>query len=206
MQAQPRRRSSQRGSSLLEFALTMILLTPILLSVVTIGFNTSRAIQVTQVTRDAGSMYARYVDFSLTDNKEVLVRLAQGLGMTLNAGSGVIYLSKVTYISEDDCTAAGLNASTCTNMNRYIIRNRISVGNVAFRSSGVGTPGATSLNGSGDAINPLTDSTLQANTFSSILTLESGQYAYVAESFFQGLAWTVPSTGVGNVLTTRWIF
>jgi len=200
------KRKRQRGSAIVEFALVAVFLTPILVSMITVGFNTSRAIQVTQVTRDAASMYARFVDFSIQDNQEILVRLTQGMGMTLTGGNGVIILSKVTYIADADCTAGGKTGADCTNRNKYVIRNRIVVGNKSYHASNLGTPSNTSLASNGDALNILTDATLQSNNFSTLLTLGTGEYAFVAESFFDGIAWTVPSTGLGNQLAARWIF
>ena len=191
---------------MIEFALVSVFLVPILLSTVSLGLNLSRTIQVTQVIRDAAHMYARFVDFSLAGNQNLLVRLATGLGMTTTGGNGVIILSKVTYLAAADCTSAGFNSSTCTNMNQYVVMNRVVVGNPSFHASAFGTPGGSSLNSSGDAVSPFTDTSLRATGFSNVLTLTSGQFAFVAEGFFNGISWGVPGSSVGNLISARSLF
>lgn len=200
------RRLRQRGNSLLEFALVTVFLIPILVSTISIGFNTARAIQVTQVVRDAAHMYARFVDFSLTANQQLLVRLATGLGMTQTGGNGVLILSKITYIADSDCTGGGLTTAQCTNRNQYVVMNRIVVGNPSFHASAFGTPLSNSLDSKGDTIDYLRDTSVRAPNFGSTLVLNSGEFAFVAEGFFKGSSWTVPSTGVGNDINARWIF
>lgn len=206
MKCQTLNRRRHRGSVLVEFAIVSIFLIPILLSMITIGLNTSRAIQVNQVARDAASMYARNVDFSVTANKNILIELTSGLGVTATGGQGTIVLSKVTYLSAADCTAGGYDTGSCTNMDRYIIRNRIVIGNPDFHASSIGTPGPTSLQSNGDAIDIYTDASLQSNNFSTNLALSPGEYAFVVETFFKGLAWTVPSSGVGTLLSARYYY
>ena len=201
-----RRRQSRRGNALIEFALVSVFLAPLLLSTVSLGLNLSRTIQVTQVVRDAASMYSRFVDFSLSGNKDMLVRLATGLGMTASGGNGVVILSKVTYIASNDCTAAGYNSSTCTNMNQYVVMNRVVVGNTSFHASAFGTPGGSSLDTNGDALLPFTDTSLRATGFSNVVTLSSGEYAFVSEGFFTGISWTVSGQNVGNQIASRAIF
>jgi hypothetical protein len=198
------KRKSQGGSSLLDFALVSVFLVPIMMATISVGFNTSRAIQVTTVTRDAANMYARWVDFSLAANQNLLVRLAAGLDMTATGGNGVIILSKVTYIADTDCTGAGLTTAQCTNMNQYVIINRIVVGNASFKTSSFGTPGNISSNG--DVVNYLTDTSARATNFGNVLNLSSGQFAFMAEGFFKGLSWSVPGSNLGNMISRRYIF
>ena len=198
------RRRARGGNAILEFALVSVVLTPLLLGTVTLGLNLSRTIQVTQVIRDAGHMYARSVDFSLASNKQLLVRLAQGLGMTTSAGSGVVVLSKVTFIADTDCTGAGLTLAQCTNRNQHVIMNRLVIGNQSFHSSAFGTP--TSMAGNGDITDYLTNTTTRATNFSSTLTLQSGQFAFVAEGYFTGISWGIPGYNIGNAMNARAIF
>src|SRR5207248_9682154 len=54
-----RRRKRQSGTEFIEFALSSLLLFPLMMGVVIIGLNLGRSIQVAQVCRDAGSMYVR---------------------------------------------------------------------------------------------------------------------------------------------------
>ena len=62
-------RKRQKGSMLVEFVLVMALvMVPLLLGTMVVGFNLIRSIQVNQINRDAGHMYARGVDFSSDTN------------------------------------------------------------------------------------------------------------------------------------------
>lgn len=200
------KRKAQGGNAMIEFALVSVFLTPLLLGTVSLGLNLSRTIQVTQVVRDAGHMYARWVDFSLSGNKQMLVRLAQGLGMTEAGGTGVVILSKVTYIADADCTGAGLTTAQCTNRNQYVIMNRIVIGNPAFHSSSLGTPASGGMDASGNITDYLRDTSARATNFGNILVLQSGQFAFVAEGFFNGISWGVPLYNVGNQMNARSIF
>lgn len=199
-------KNGQGGSSLVDFAMVSLFLVPILMATISFGFNTSRAIQVTTVTRDAANMYARWVDFSLGPNKNLLVRLAAGLGMTATGGDGVIIFSKVTYIVDTDCTGAGLTLAQCTNINQYVILNRITVGNASYKSSALGTPSSSLIGTNGDVSNYLKDTSARATNFGSILTLTSGKFAFVAEGFFKGISWSVPGSNLGNMIYRRYIF
>ncbi len=200
------KRRRQAGNAMIEFALVSVFLTPVLLGTVSLGLNLSRTIQVTQVVRDAGHMYARYVDFSLTGNQQLLVRIAQGLGMTQTGGTGVVILSKVTYIGDADCTGAGLTLAQCTNRGQYVIMNRIVIGNSAFRSSPLGTPSSGGMQANGDIIDIYRDTSARAANFGNILVLQSGQFAFVAEGFFNGISWGLPGYNVGNQMNARSIF
>ncbi len=198
------KRRPQRGNAILEFAIVSVFLTPLLLGAVSLGLNLSRTIQVAQVVRSAGNLYARWVDFSLPSNRQLLVRLAQGLGMTETGGNGVVILSKVTYIADADCTGAGLTLAQCINRNQYVIMNRLVIGNESFHSSAIGAP--SGMASDGDISDYLTNSSTRATNFGNILTLQSGQFAFVAEGFFNGISWGVSSYNVGNQMSARSIF
>ncbi|HSW49962.1 MAG TPA: TadE/TadG family type IV pilus assembly protein, partial [Bryobacteraceae bacterium] len=108
-----KRRRRQRGTELIEFALVATFLLPLLFGTVVMGLNLNRSIQVTQVSRDAGHMYSRSVDFSDPANQAIIVRLAQGLGIQAAGGGGVVILSTVTYIGTAQCAAGGLSSGAC---------------------------------------------------------------------------------------------
>lgn len=188
----------------MEFAAVSVFLVPLLLGVVSFGLNLSRTLQVTQAIRDVGHMYCRWIDFSLVPNQDIAVRLTQGLGMTRTGGSGVLILSKVTYIVQADCDAKGLTAAQCTNVNQYVVANRIVIGNASFHSSAFGTP--TALEANGDVKDYMKDSMARATNFGTTLVLKSGEWAYVSEGFFNGISWAVPGYNVGNAINGRSIF
>jgi len=190
MRRPSQRRKRQGGNELIEFALVATFLLPLLFGTVVIGLNLSRSVQVTQVSRDAGHMYSRGVDFSDAANQRVIERLAQGLNIRVGGGSGVVILSTVTFIGEAQCTAAGLSTVSCTNLNYPVITNRIVIGNASARASAFGTPSSSLIASDGDVANYITESSARANGFNAVLALQPGELAYVAEVY-------VPSSDFG---------
>ena len=73
---QPRRAHLRRGSSAIEFAFSSLILLPLLIGGLSVGFNLVRATQVSQFTRDAGHLYAYGVDFTQAAAQQMLVDLA----------------------------------------------------------------------------------------------------------------------------------
>ncbi len=183
-----RRHRSERGTAVIEFAFCFALFwIPLFLGSIVIGFNLIRAVQVTQVCRDAGHMYAGGIDFSQTTYQNLLVSLGIGLNMTSTGGNGVVILSTVTYIDSSACTAGGYTADTthCPNLNKDVFTRRIVVGNSSLHTSTLGTPNSAEMDSSGNlsVSGYLTDTTNQVANFSSIIPLTSGQFAYVSEMF-----------------------
>jgi hypothetical protein len=183
-----RRRTRGKGSALVEFVMaTGFFIVPLLVGIMVIGQNLILANLVTLVCRDAAHMYAYGVDFSQTGNQNLLIQVAQGINMTTTGGNGVVILSTVTYVASTDCTAAGYQANTtsCPNMNQTVFIRRIVIGNSSLTSSAYGTPNSSILNSDGtiSTANYLTDPSAQAANFSSLITLASGQYAYMAEMY-----------------------
>jgi hypothetical protein len=194
-----KRRRGQKGTEIVEFALVMLFLIPILYGTFVVGLNLRRSIQVTQVSRDAGHMYARSVDFSDSANQNLIVRLAQGLNITATGGSGVVILSTIEFIGQAQCTAAGLSSSGCTNLNQPVITQRIVIGNSGAHASAFGSPTANLIGSDGNVANYMTDTSAVAQGFSSVLTLTAGQIAYVSEVYVPSTNYAMPgyqSTGV----------
>jgi hypothetical protein len=182
----------QRGSALVEFVLAFgLLFVPLFLGIIAIGLSLVRANQVTEVCRDAGHMYAYGVDMSQTTSQTlVATQLAQGLGMTTTGGTGVIYLSTITYIDAAACTTNGLagDSSHCPNINQMVVVKRITIGNSSVQSSGLAMPSASIITSSGNigSADYLTNSSCRAPNFSNVIPMTvSGQYAYVSEMFIQ---------------------
>ncbi len=132
-------------------------------------------------------MNVRGVDFSRDGNKDVLDRLSQGLGMTRNGGDGVIMLSKVTWISQQTCN--DLSLFPC-NGDRHVVTQRIVIGNQSLRTSALGTPNAGLLDSKGLVRDYMIEVSAVA-TFP-MMTLQEGQYAYVAETHFVGFMGGAP--------------
>lgn len=193
------RKSTQSGHAIMEFGLVAMPLVFFMLGVTVVGFNLGRAVQVAQVSRDATSMFVRGIDFSLTGNQAVLIRLGQKLGMAAGSGTGVIILSKVTWVSDLDCEAI----PNC-NARQHVVVQRIVIGNSALRASALGTPDSNLLDAKGQVLNYKTEP-------SAIITLPDiqllqNEYAYVAETYFSSPDLSFPgfATNTGNY--TRSIF
>jgi Flp pilus assembly protein TadG len=187
-----RRARRQGGNNLLEFALLSLFLVPAFFGTVSTGLALGKAVQTSQVTRDAGHMYVRQVNFSVQQNKDLIVRLANGMGMTSTGGNGVVILTQVLMIGDAECAAAGLNDSTCTNKNWPVITQRIVIGNSSLYNSTIGSP-ASSLIQSDGSITPTNylkqfscrASTLSQGTNVGLLTLQPSERTYVSEGFFR---------------------
>jgi Flp pilus assembly protein TadG len=199
----------RKGNSVIEFALVSVFIVPLMMGTVNVGMSLGRSIQVTQVSRDAGHMFVRQVDFSQTGNKQIIVRLSAGLGMTANGGNGVVILSRVMYVGEPECVAAGFTVATCPNYDMPVFTQRIVIGNVSKRASDFGTPAANILNGDGSIspANYLTNPTARLNNFNGLLQLQAGELAYVSEAFFDAPEWSFPQTAFENTgVYSRTIF
>lgn len=183
--SQSRSDGKENGMALIEFVFSGLFWIPLLLGTIILGLNLIRAIQVTQVCRDAGHMFSEGIDFSQTANQSLLIDLAQGLNMTATGGNGVIILSEVKYVTSTDCTAAGLQANTtsCPNMNQIVFTLRLVIGNSSLHASNFGTPNAGDMNSDG-SIDPsvyLTDPSTVATGLSNLISLSSGQTSYMSE-------------------------
>jgi hypothetical protein len=138
---------SRRGVAIIEFALSMLVMVPLLLGTGVIGINMIRNLQTVQLARDAGHMYARGLDFSQPGNVTVLGNLGADLGLSATAGRGsaVVILSALTYVDANLCAAVGAvdahgPTTACTNYGRWVFTQRIAIGNRAVRSSNFGRP------------------------------------------------------------------
>lgn len=195
------RRRSRRGNAILELGLMAMPITVMLMGTVVVGLNLGRSIQGAQVNRDAGSMYVRGIDFSADFNKDLLVRLAQGLGVTRTGGTGVIYFSKVTWIPASKCTALGL--SNC-NADKHVMTQRLTIGNTTSRASTLGTPANGLVDSKGLLTNYMTNGT--AIVYFPWMQLAENEYAYVAESYFASPDFDLPGFREGSGVYTLSIY
>jgi hypothetical protein len=190
----PSRRNRQRGSIYVEFVLVATFwFIPLVLGLLSVGFTLTRALQVAQLTRDVGRMYVRGVDFSLQANQDLvtgsasrpnLPPMARGLGMQGNggnatggtSGNGVLVLTTLTRIS---------NTCGCNNAGHIVLSRRIVIGNNTLFTSSFGTPSAGLINSAtGSVSNYSSDVSARADGFSSVVNLDTGELAFVAESKF----------------------
>ncbi|MBI4892042.1 MAG: hypothetical protein HY821_15560 [Acidobacteria bacterium] len=202
------RRRKQRGNTLLEFGLCLVLLVPLYMSMVIMGMDLKRVMQTNQIARDTGHMFARWVDFSQTGNQNLVVRLASGLQMTRTSGGGVVILSKLMRIGTQQCTDGGVSTAQCTNLNKTVVTQRIVIGNKLLKTSKIATPSdaIVTSNGTLTAANYLKNSTAVATNFESILTLGDGELAFVTEAWFESPVRDFPTLNNRGPVYARSIF
>ena len=149
------RQKPRRGGAYVEFALSLLVLIPLLLGVAGLGISMLRQMQPVQVARDAGHMFARNTDFTLQGNQQILSTIAGPLGLTAGsgalgtagAGNAVVILSMIQYVDASLCAQDGLAANTasCPNYQQWVFTKQIVVGNRTLDVSNLGTPPSTIL-------------------------------------------------------------
>jgi hypothetical protein len=184
-------KKSERGNSLIEFGLVAPFWIAVFFGTIAVGVNLTRSIQVVQISRDLGHMYAKGADFSSPSITNLLTgggsppstSLVQGMDLS-SSGNAVIILSQVrhVYSTDSDCTSG-----TCANAGSDVFMNRITIGNTSLRSSFLGDPGSSDLDAQGNAKNPTTlttDKTNQNALFASTYTKPGGgAVAFVVEIY-----------------------
>jgi hypothetical protein len=221
------RRNLQRGVAYVEFALALLVLSPLLLGVVGLGLSMHRQLQTVQLARDAGHMFARSIDFTLLGNQQILSAVAGSLSLTATApsisgtagaGSAVVILSTVRYVDVSACSLAGKvdsngNPSGCTNYQKWVFAERLVIGNSTLRTSNLGTPSSTIVTSNGTIL--ITDQVTNTTDVASITGfnpwnvtsgtgLPSGQSVYVAEA--TGLGFRMPPFSTGTNTYARIYF
>jgi len=138
---------------MLEFSLIMLVLVPLLLGSIGFGLNMLRSLEVIQLARDAGHMFARGSDFSQPGTKTILTTLGDDVGLTTNAATSnaVVVLSAVTYIDKAMCAADGKvdahgEPLGCNNYAKWAFTKRLVIGNTSLRTSNLGSPLQTGPN------------------------------------------------------------
>lgn len=197
------KRRRRRGNTVVEFGLVAIFLVPLFLGTINLGLNLGYNLQVSQIARDAGHMYVRDLDFSLDASKEIVVRMAAGMGMTRTGGKGMVILTKILYIGADQCLAGGFGQGSCPNLGRAVIVQRHTVGNPALKPSTIGAPPggmvltATDPNTglkAGDILpaNYLTQSSLVSPAAEALLPgMLAGETAFIVEAYFKTPDWSL---------------
>lgn len=184
-------RRKEKGTAVVEFALSAPLLVLAFLGTTGLGITLGRSIHAVQYCRDLAHMYADGIDFSVTANKDLAVRLSQMPGMTTTGGNAVVIFSKIITVYAADCTAASV--SPCTNLGQAVVTQRVTVGNTALRSSDFNTPAAIILDPQG-FISPAvylsnSNPTVRATAFTPLLTAagmtqQRGDETWVTETYF----------------------
>ena len=181
------RANSQRGNAILEFAVAAPLLMGMLFGVFTTGMAISKSQQVATLAHEAGSMFVRFVDFSVPGNQQMLLRQANNLDLRTDGGKGVIVLSQLKKISDADCRSAGFDPRNCPNLGYPVVVKRQFIGNRSLFLSPYGSPQSELFEQSGAilAAHYLFDPSCRAEQFESVLPLSGGEIAYVSEAYFR---------------------
>jgi hypothetical protein len=222
--ATARRRRTQSGQEIVEFALVAALLVPIFIASFIVGMNLIRSIQCNQICRDLADMYIHGGDFSTYPLQQEAQKLSQGLNLqvgssysgyqqanTANGGSGLVTVTQVMWVggpTSASCVAVG--AGNCNNQNSFVYTQQIQFGNGSLSNANTVTMGpcpSAVLNTSGIVQNSITDSRAQlAGSYQTNLQalwqinngtqtpLTDGQITYVVETYFQS-----PNLSVGSL-------
>ena len=230
-----RRRRTESGQEMVEFALVAVLLVPMLIGAFVVGMNLIRSIQCNQVCRDLANMYIHGGDYSTYPLQQEAQRLAQGLNLQIgasfagnqqsniaNAGNGLVTVTQIMWIggtTSANCVA--VLPAVCTNANSFVYTQQIQFGNGTLATSttvSLGTCPPTIMNTSGIVQNYVTNAlaeiTGSAQTSLQALwqvnngtttALTDGQVAYVVETYFQSPDLSVGSLS-GNGVYARYFF
>lgn len=131
-----RRKHSEHGNTFIEFAVTFPVVLALFMGVFILGIGMVKAIQANQVDRNAGILFMKGLDMSQSGNQDILVRTAAGMNMTRTGGNGLIILSELLYVGDNECTAGGLAPGSCPNWDQYVVTKRIYIGNQALNNGG----------------------------------------------------------------------
>jgi Flp pilus assembly protein TadG len=126
---------TQSGVAAIEFSLSSLLWLPLMLGTLFYGAELIRDLQAVQLARDIASMYARNVDFSQTANKSYVARLGRELNLQVTGGSGVVILTTIQYISQNECNVLHGTGITCTNLLHWVVTQRNTIGDTSLRLS-----------------------------------------------------------------------
>ena len=181
------RSKQSRGTLIPLYALGAIFFVPLAIGVFLVNSSASRNDHANQVSRDVASMYAQGLDFSIASNQEIALKVADGLGMDINGGKGVLILSKIRVVHASDCATG---PGHCANEGYAVITQRYVLGNQTLRSSSFGTPAHIDP-GTGNVRDWTNDVTARAEDFPP--NLKAGESTYAAECY---LASQEPRGGV----------
>lgn len=186
------REKRDRGSVLIEFALSSLVWMPLLLGTWLFGSTLIQAIQVAQLSRDSGHMFARGVDFTNAQNAALLARLSTVLTNSSGAYQGAIVLSEIEYITTTDCAAAGM--TVCPNNGKYVFTKLFMFGNASYAQTKLGNPGLNWIQ-NGTDIQPttyLSNALLVAGNFAQYFPTTTIPLAYASEVTLEApsIGWT----------------
>lgn len=171
-------RYGETGNAMVEFGLTFPILVLLLLGVVTGGLVLDRYMTVLQLGRTGASMFSRGVNFNSSQNKQLFLIGARGLGIQENSGDGVVYLTRLEKAPPGT-----------TNAGRMVIAERYVIGDDSIAQSSVGAPNPgiwpnpDNPNPNGDVKDRNDEPTAIATTPAALNNLALGESMYITEVF-----------------------
>jgi hypothetical protein len=171
----PRRTKHHTVTLLRLCVLGAIFLIPLSIGIVLATNNANRGEHAYRISHDVGSMYAQGLDFSARANQNIAFSIAEGAGIDMQNGKGVLILSKIRMVHASDCAAA-----KCINQGYPVVTERYVLGNRSLRTSSFGTP-ATIDPSTGKVRDWMNDQSARANNFAA--ALKPGEVTYAAECY-----------------------
>jgi hypothetical protein len=160
------------------YVLGALFLVPLSIGIVLVTNNANQSEHAYRISRDVGSMYAQGVDFSQSANQNIALSVAEGIGIDIQGGKGVLILSKIRVVHPSDCPQS--NAGKCSNRGYPVVTERYVLGNRSLRPSSFGTP--VSLDPTSGKVRDWTnDLSARAANFAS--SLKPGEVTYAAECY-----------------------
>lgn len=180
-----------KNQQLTLYALGAIFVAPLLIGVLLVRNSADRNAIANEVSRDIASMYSQGVDFSKTENQNIALRVAEGSGLRLDQGRGVVILSKLRIVKESDC-----GEGPCANLGRPVVVERFVIGSRELRGSSFGVPSGLDPT-TGKVANWATDPSARAGEVA--LNLKPGEFTYAAECY-------LATADAGSGVYTRALF
>lgn len=234
IQVSERRRKTQGGQEIMEFAGTAFLLVPMLLGGFVTGMGLIRSIQVNHVCRDITNIYVHGADFTSYSYQQLAQRLSTGLNLQIgssytgndrnnsdNAGDMLVLLSEIEWVgatTDPQCVAVA--PSSC-NSNSFVFQQRIKFGNGTLQAQSpdtAGDPSTTNISNTGVVSSPVKDSlaklstakqtamqALWQTTANGRTPLKDGQIVYMVEVYVQTPGFATGSFG-GGAQYARYFF
>ena len=170
-----------RTATIRLYAVGAIFFLPLSIGVLLVNSSASQNDHANEISRDVASMYAQGIDFSKSANRNIVLRAADGLGVHIDQGQGVLILSKIRVVHESDCPSD--QSRPCSNKGFPVITQRYIIGNPHLRVSSFGTPGNVD-SASGNVRDWASDTSARAQDFST--RLNPGEATYAAECYLAG--------------------
>ena len=216
-------RKNSKGVAIIEFALSMLVMVPLLLGTIGIGIQMVKSMQVIQMSRDSGRLYGSSAggkgkDLSTPAYRNILAKLGADLNLHATAGdtggSAVLILTTVKYI----------DTPGTQNYQQWVFHHRLLMGRTDYITSNLGSPlvvqdnhfSAVTLNAQGlvwpasqetDNPNCRANFTTKGNPFVNagvMSDLPSGTLLYVTEVAAKGF--TLPPYASGGLMYNYNVF